>query len=177
MQKGFAYECSAAPLDASQSGRRGIKSFLLYRYRQECGESTLCNFGRFHPRYRKSTNRKENRRGGKLAENHLDNPAGGPGMPPLPVTGTPGERDWMGRAWSGIRQLDGETIGTVPPGAGLYLLSGRDSRDLVSIGQSADCAKRLRSHAIKFLDEKDLLFSFYIEEKPVLPHNQKRAGK
>jgi hypothetical protein len=150
-----------------------MESFLLYRYRQERGASTLCNFGRCHPRYRKSTNRKENRRGGKLADNHLDNPAGGQSMPPLPVTGTPGDRDWMGLAWSGIRPLDGETVATVPPGAGLYLLFEHDTRDLVHIGQSADCAKRLRSHAIKFLHEKDLLFSVYIEEKPVLPHNLK----
>jgi hypothetical protein len=171
--EGFAYECSAAPLDASQSGRRGMESYLLYRYRQERGESTPCNFGRFHPRYWKSTNRKENKRGGKLAENHLDNPAGGPSLPPLPVTGTPGERDWMGLAWSGIRPLDGETIETIPPGAGLYFLFERDTRDLVYIGQSADCAKRLRSHAIKFLDGKDLLFSFYIEQKPLLAHNLK----
>jgi hypothetical protein len=171
--EGFAYECSATPLDASQSGRRGMESFLLYRYRQEYGESTLCNFGRFHPRYRKSTNRKENKRGGKLDENHKDNPAGGPGIPPLTITGTPGERDWMGLAWSGIRPLDGETISSVPPGAGLYLLFEHDTGELVYIGQSADCAKRLRSHAIKFLDEKDLLFSSYIIEKAVLPHNLK----
>ncbi len=54
-----------------------MESYLLYRYRQERGESTLCNFGRFHPRYRKSTNRKENLRGGKLEEGQRDNPAGG----------------------------------------------------------------------------------------------------
>ncbi|MCX6697252.1 MAG: hypothetical protein NTV84_06800 [Methanoregula sp.] len=46
----FAYECSAAPPGASANGRRGMESFLLYRYRQEYGASTLCNFGRFHPR-------------------------------------------------------------------------------------------------------------------------------
>jgi hypothetical protein len=171
--EGFAYECSAAPPDASQSGRREMESFLLYRYRQERGASTLCNFGRFHPRYRKSTNRKENKRGGKLAENHRDNPAGGLSMPPLPVTGTPREQDWMGLAWSGIRPLDGETVGTVPSGAGLYLLFERDSGDLIYIGQSADCAKRLRSHAMKLLDGKDLLFSSTIEEKPMFPHNLK----
>jgi len=171
--EGFEYECSATPLDASQSGRRGMESFLLYRYRQEYGESTLCNFGRFHPRYRKSTNRKENKRGGKLAENHLDNPAGGPSVPPLPVIGTPGDRDFMGIRWSGRLPLDGEMIGTVPPGAGLYLLFERDTGDLIYIGQSEDCAKRLRSHAMKFLGEKDLLFSYYIVEKPVLPHNLK----
>ena len=42
--EGFEYECSAAPLDASINGRRGMESYLLYRYRQERGESTLCNF-------------------------------------------------------------------------------------------------------------------------------------
>ncbi len=30
--EGFAYECSATPLDASTNGRRGMKRFLLYRY-------------------------------------------------------------------------------------------------------------------------------------------------
>ncbi len=75
--EGFEYECSATPLDAATNGRRGMESFLLYRYRQEYGESTLCNFGRFHPRYRKSTNRKENLRGGKLEADQKDNPAGG----------------------------------------------------------------------------------------------------
>ncbi len=171
--EGFEYECSAAPMDASQGGRRGMESYLLYRYRQECGESTLCNFGRFHPRYRKSTNRNENKRGGKLDESHKDNPAGGSSMPPLPVTGPPGDREWMGLAWSGKKSLDGESIGDVPSSAGLYLLFERDTGDLVYIGQSADCAKRLRTHAMKFLDGNDLMFSWYSSEKPLLPHNLK----
>ena len=145
-------------------GLAGCRSILV---------RVLCNFGRFHPRYRKSTNRKENKRSGKLAENHPDNPAGGPSVPPLPVTGTRGERDWKGLAWSGKRPLDRETIGIVPPGPGLYLLFERDIRDLVYISQSADCAKRLMTHAMKWLDEKDLLFSHYLEQKPVLPHNLK----
>ena len=49
--EGFSYECSAPPLDASQSGRWGVESYLLYRYRQENGESTLGNFGRFLRKY------------------------------------------------------------------------------------------------------------------------------
>ena len=171
--EGFAYECSAAPLEALPAERRGMESFLLYRYRQEYGASTLCNFGRFHPRYRKSTIRKENKRGGKLEENHLDNPAGGPSVRPLPAIGIRGDRYWMGLAWIGRLPLDGETIGSVPPGAGLYLLFDRDTRDLVYIGQSADCAQRLRSHAMKLLDEKDMLVSYYIEKKPLLLHNLK----
>ena len=78
-----------------------------------------------------------------------------------------------GLSWSGMKPLDGETISTVPPGAGLYILFDHDTGELVYIGQSAACAKRLMSHAIKFLDEKDLMFSSYIIEKPVLPHNLK----
>ena len=38
--EGYSYEYSAAPLDASQAVRRGMESFLLYRYRREydvCG--------------------------------------------------------------------------------------------------------------------------------------------
>ena len=171
--EGFSYECSATPLDASMSGRRGMESYLLYRYRQEHGESTHCNFGRFHPRYRKSTNRKENSRGGKLAGNHQDNPAGGPGMPPLPVVGIPGDSDWMGLAWSGRMPLDGENISTIPSRAGLYLLSEGGSKDIIYIGQSADCVKRLRSHAMKFLDQPDIQFCVSILDQPILPHQLK----
>jgi hypothetical protein len=171
--EGFEYECSAASLDASQGGRRGMESFLLYRYRQERGESTLCNFGRFHPRYRKSTNRKEGRRGGRLAEDQKDNPAGGLSIPPLLVVGNPGDRDWMGLAWSGKKPLDGETIGDVPAEAGLYLLFERDTGDLIYICQSADCATRLRSHGMKFLDGNDLMFCYSISDKPLLPHHLK----
>jgi hypothetical protein len=79
----------------------------------------------------------------------------------------------MELAWIGKLPLDGDTISTVSPGAGLYLLFERDSHDLVYIGQSADCAQRLRSHAIKLLDEKDMLVSYFIERKPMLPHNLK----
>jgi hypothetical protein len=150
-----------------------MESFLLYHYRQERGESTLCNFGRFHPRYRKSTNRKENKRGGKLDESHKDNPAGGPSMPPLPINGIPGDREWMGLAWSVKKPLDGESIQALPSEAGLYLLFERYNGNLVYIGQSVNCTKRFKSHAMKFLDEKGLMFSYYIEERTLLPHNLK----
>jgi hypothetical protein len=150
-----------------------MESFLLYRYRQEYGLSTLCNFGRFHPRYQKSTNRKENRPGRKLEENHQDTPAGGPSVPPLPVTGKPGDLDWMGLAWNGRKPLDGRTIGTIPPSAGLYVLFEGEREDLLYIGQSNNCAKRLRSHAMKFHNQTDILFSYSITEKPLLQHNLK----
>jgi hypothetical protein len=166
----FEYECSATPLDASTSGRRGMESFLLYKYRQERGESTLCNFGRFHPRYRKSTNRKEGLRGGKLAEGHKDNPAGWPSITPLEATGKPGDRDWMGLEWTVGEPLAPEKTRDVAAGAGLYLLADAGSHEIVYIGQSADVAKRLLDHSRKTWDTRSLQFSYQIIGQAVLPH-------
>jgi hypothetical protein len=171
--EGFSYECSAAPLDASQAVRRGMESFLLYRYRQQYGVSTLCNFGRFHKRYRKSTNRKENSRGGKLEESQKDNPAGGPSYPPLPPSGKPGDLNWMGLSWSEHKMLKTEVVRAIPTSSGLYILIDSDSKDIIYIGQSMNCEKRLMDHCTKSWDEKNLQFSFHSMEKTILPHQFK----
>jgi hypothetical protein len=171
--EGFQYECSAAPLDASQKVRRGMESYLLYRYRQEQGESTLCNFGRFHPRYRKSTNRKDARRGGKLEDNQKDNPAGGPSIPPLMIRGDPGNQDWMGLSWSEKNNLDSEGVSTVSNEPGVYLLFDSDSQDVVYIGQSMNCSNRLQDHRRKTWEGKVLMYSWYPTQKPILPHQLK----
>jgi hypothetical protein len=164
-------ECSAAPLDASSAGRKGMEAFLLYRYRQEHGESTLCNFGRFHPRYRRSSIRKEKLRGGKLADSHKDNPAGFPSIPPLEATGKPGEADWMGLEWTPARPLTAENAGTVEPGAGLFILSDAGSGEVLLIGQSADLAKRLTDESRKEREGCELTFSYQVLGQKVLPHN------
>ena len=166
-------ECSAAPLDASASGRKGMEAFLLSTYRQERGESPLCNFGRFHPRYRMSTVRKEGLRGGKLAEDHKDNPAGWPGIAPLEVVGKPGDHDWMGLEWTDREPLAPETTQKVAAGAGLYLLADAETQEIVYIGQSADVAKRLLDHSRKTSDGRSLQFSYQIIGQSVLPHNLK----
>ena len=168
--EGFAYECSAAPLDATVNGRRGMESFLLYRYRQECGTSPLCNFGRFHPRYRRSTTRQEHFRGGKLGDGQKDNPAGGPSHPPLTPTGKPEDPEWMGLTWSGFERLVPEKIRDVPAGPGLYILRESGSQEILSIGQSGMCANRLVDHTRKSWDGKELQFSFYCVENTILPH-------
>jgi hypothetical protein len=164
-------ECSAAPLDASAAGRKGMESYLLYKYRQERGESPLCNFGRFHPRYRKSTSRREGLRGGRLAEDHKDNPAGFPSITPLEATGKPGDRDWMGLEWTDRKLLAVDTIRDVAAGAGLYLIAGAGSEQIIYIGQSADVATRLLDHSRKTWDERVLEFSYQIIGQSVLPHN------
>jgi hypothetical protein len=171
--EGYEYECSAAPLDASTGGRRGMESFLLFRYRQERGESPLCNFGRFHPRYRRSSERKEGLRGGKLGESQQDNPAGWPSHPPLGAGGKPGESDWMGLEWSEGKPLTEENARAVAPGAGLYLLTDTGSPDVVAIGQSADCRGRLIGQCQKEREGRELQFSYQIIGLTALPHNLK----
>lgn len=164
-------ECSAAPLDASAAGRQAMATFLLSSYRQEHGSSPPGNFGRFHPRYRKSSTRKEGRRGGRLADSQKDNPAGWPGTEPLVPEGAPGESGWMGLEWTAWQPLEEGAIEDVSPGAGLYLLADAGSREIVYIGQSPDVKERLAAHAAK--DGNGLLFSYQIVGHYVLPHHLK----
>ena len=169
----YEYECSVAPLDLSSQNRRGTESFLLYKYRQERRESTLCNFGRFHPRYTKSTNRKKNSRGGKLPEWQNDNLAGLPSIAPLEVAGKPGDSDWMKLDWSQRALLTSAEVQEVEAGAGLYLLADAGSHDVVYIGQSANVAKRLLDHSRKTWDDKTLEFSYQIIGPSVPSHHLK----
>ena len=169
-QEQSVFECSAAPLDASDSGRRGMESFLLYQYRQECGGSPLCNFGRFPARYRRSGTKNEGRRGGKLADGQKDNPAGGPSQLPLVPSGTPGDPGWMGLAWSDPAPLDAEQLRTVPESQGLYLLIDGGSRELVFIGRAEDCARQLAGQAGKEWEGRTIAFSYCLTDEHVLPH-------
>ncbi len=167
----YVFECSAAPLHVSRNERKGWESYLLASYRQQCGESTLCNFGRFHKRYRKSTNRKKGIRGRKLENFEPDNPAGGLSCPPLQIKGKPGDQDWMSLAWSKKEQLNKENIKKIPKTNGLYLLFEENSEDILYIGQSTNCSNRLAEHSRKILNEKKLYFSLVIFKKTLLPYN------
>lgn len=169
--EGYEYECSAAPLDASPAARCGMEAYLLYRYRQEQRKSPLCNFGRFHPRYRKSTSRTENRRGGKLEPGHRDNPAGWPGIEPLPVHGKPGDPDWMELEWTEFTRLSEENIQKIPAGAGLFLLADARSGNIVGIAQSVDIAGRLAGYTRNDGNERELNFSYQIIGTSVIPHH------
>jgi len=146
-----------------------MESFLLYRYRQEYGASPLCSLGRFHPRYRRSTMRAGGSRGGKLAGDQKDNPAGGPSLPPLAVSGKPGDAGWMGLSWSRREPLVPEKIRTAPPGPGLFLLVDDGSQEILYIGQSGHCADRLLEFSEKSWDGRAPEFSFHRMEATVLP--------
>jgi hypothetical protein len=168
--EGFAYECSATPLDASTGGRKGMESFLLYHYRQERGESPLCNLGRFHPRYRRSSDHKTGLRGGKLEAGQLGNPAGEMSLPPRNPTGDPGSPEWMGIQWSISIPLVPERAGDTPAGPGVYLLADDGTREILTLGQAGNCAERFLSLCRRSWERREPVFSFFAMEGTVLPH-------
>ena len=140
--EGYQFECSAAPVDLDTRNRLGLEAWLLWRHRLEHG-STLCNFGRFHPHYSKSRDRKTQRRGARLGHGAV-NPAGGPTSTPLRLLGQPVSADWMGLAWSPWTPLH-EAAG---PGPSLYRITG-DGDGLLYIGESDDAGKRLKAHRVR----------------------------
>jgi len=172
-EKQYTYEFSAASIDPNQTNLKGMESYLLYRYRQEVGESTLCNFGRFHPRYNRSPNQKKGFgiRGGRRKDTEPDNPASGKSWPPLPPEGKPGDRNWMGLMWSEPENLILDNIQKVPNDSGLYFLIDSPSSQIIYIGESDDCQKRLRQHRRKAWGDRRVQFSYHCIPQLVLPHN------
>ncbi len=82
----------------------------------------------------------------------------------------------MGLSWSSFEMLVPEKTRTVPAGPGLYLLSDAGSQEIIYIGQSGNCAKRLLSHSRKSWDEKQVEFSFITLKKqffPIISKNRK----
>ncbi len=136
--EGYQFECSAANVNLDTRGRLGLEAWLLWQHRLEHG-STLCNFGRFHPNYCKSGDRKTQRKGGRLPDGVV-NPAGGPTSTPLRLSGEPVSADWMDLQWSPWMSLRD----AAPAGPGLYRIA--DDAGLLYIGESDAVGKRLRTH-------------------------------
>ncbi|WAI01365.1 GIY-YIG nuclease family protein [Methanogenium organophilum] len=151
--EGWEFECSVASVEFneltkrdSKQMREGFESYLLWRYRLEKGESTLCNFGRFHPQYFKSSSRSSGRRGDRLSEDEI-NISGGPSLPPLNLKGSPCNADWMDLDWKGPIPLTKGCGGDCGNSPGLYKIMFGD--EVVYIGQSSSLKSRLNSHVNK----------------------------
>jgi hypothetical protein len=142
---GIEFEVSAAESTLPKNDRMGLECWLVWRYRQDQGRSTLCNFGRLHPRYVSSRNRSSGVRGRKLNPTEPDN-SGGTSVAPLTRRGTSGSRDWMGLDWSEPFPLDKPSVKAVTRGPGVYRLSN-GTHGVVYIGQSLSLSVRLRTHA------------------------------
>lgn len=152
------YECSTAVFEKSKSERKALECFLLWKYRLERGESTLCNYGRFHKNYKKSSNRSRKRRGFRLVEPHV-NSSRGSSYPPLRLQGEPSDNNWMGINWSETVSLSLKASGQVPNTPSLYKISRPERRELKYIGESMRLRIRFRQHCRTFGDS-ELLFSF-----------------
>lgn len=143
--EGLEYEASAAEFDAAKNNRMALECYLLWQYRLEAGSSTLCNFGRLHPRYTASKNRSTGMRGRLLGGSDPDG-GGGPSVSALPKIGTPGMSRWMGLTWSPAALLSASSLAHVQAVPGVYTLMG-EAGNVVYIGESGKLSVRLRSHA------------------------------
>lgn len=147
--KGCDFEVSVAPLPnhGGEEGKRyrmGQEAFLLWKYRCEHGSSTLCNHGRFHPHYSRSTNRSQGRRGGRLPEDHT-NPAAGPSSAPLHNIGSPEEGNWMGLLWEPPIPLQKTLMTDFSERPALYMMT-TSTGEVVYIGETKSLRSRLTSH-------------------------------
>jgi hypothetical protein len=161
----LVFECSAAPFptddkEEARVQRKGLECYLLWQYRLEFGSSTRCNYGRFHPRYVKSTDRKQGFRGHRLPEDASSNPAGGSSLPPLHLLATPAASNWMGIAWTPFAPLDISHILKVPPSPGTYRLFDAEVQELLYIGESQNLRQRLMTHARKMWGGSQPLCSY-----------------
>ena len=78
----WQYECSVALFTKSRVERKAMECLLLWKYRQEKGESTLYTHGRFQKNYKKSIGRSKHQRGYRLRGIEL-NASGGSSLKPL----------------------------------------------------------------------------------------------
>jgi hypothetical protein len=169
--KGYAYEFSAAPYGDTPDEQKAAECYVTYRCRLERRESPLCNFGRFHRKYRQPSDQKDGVAGGKLGPAEPLNPAGGPSASPLAVTGKPGVPGWMGLSWSPVRSLRTHTTAVVPPDQGYYLIFDAATNAVLAIGRSENCAQALFEISRNPWDAKELAYSFFCEPKPLPVHN------
>lgn len=138
---GISYECSAAPIKLSKRDRLARECYLLSQYRVEKGESPRCNFGRFHPKYKKSRSRSSHVRGRRLSLGKL-NEAGKPSAPPLRSNGQPSDSNWMRLRWIEDKRGKGQAL----PVSGVYKILN-SKKQLIYVGKSRNhLASRARSH-------------------------------
>ena len=144
------YECSTAPTTCPARERMSLECYLLWQYRLEKGESTLCNHGRFHKFYRKSSPRSKGVRGDRISSGESLNPAGGLSHPPLRLQGEPLDRNWMGRQWSNMIPLASRASRAVLTTPCLYKISDLTKKRLVYIGETKNLIHRLGHHRRTF---------------------------
>ncbi|MCF1437263.1 MAG: GIY-YIG nuclease family protein [Shewanella sp.] len=152
------YECSVATVELDTPNRQALEDMLLWAHRIETGKSTLCNYGRFHPHWMKSLDRRKGIRGYRLE--WPGNPSGGYCTQPLQLHGRELDDDWMGLVWSSNVPLTKANLKIVPCIAGVYRIFAQDKRELLYIGESKDIRQRLTTHVKSVWPTSVLAFSW-----------------
>jgi hypothetical protein len=172
VEEGMTFECSGARTTLDGPERRALEDMLLWKHRVECGESTLCNHGRFHRLYFRSRDRKTGRRGGKLPPGQT-NPASGPSKRPLLSQGKPDDDDWMGLPWSAPQRLKTADLRSVPLSKGLYKILDRGTHRLLYVGETKSLRDRLRAHAAKPWGDYEPVVSYHLLDGEILDHQRR----
>jgi hypothetical protein len=169
--EGMSFECSAASIDAPAPKRMALECYLLWQYRLEAGESTLCNHGRFHPRYTKSSDRSKGCRGEQIPDGEPDNPAGGPSCSLLPA-----ERaeltEPLGESWTQPAPLTSRVVSQLPTSPGLYQIQDLDTGEVLYIGETRNLRQRLLEHLRRAWGDPPC-FVHSVQVSSVLPHQLK----
>jgi hypothetical protein len=160
--EGWDFECSVAEVNLSKENREGLECYLLWLYRLEKGESTLCNHGRFHRDYMKSKGSTSKFRGGRLQDSVPRNKSCGRSFQPLPFIGDPISQYFMGLPWSDF--IDVKLGGTFSTQRGVYRIKGAEDNALLYIGQSTNIRNRIKAHSKKDWGHKIIASYYGIEE-------------
>jgi hypothetical protein len=145
VENGAEPHVSAAPAPSDKARRRALEDTLLWRHRRATGRSTLCNYGRFHPRYRRPSNKASGR---SMKRRDAPEPeTNGPCAAPLPLEGEPTGRQWMSLSWQDHIRLTTDATRDLHRSPGVYRIFQSGSTPLLYIGETTSLRQRLRSHA------------------------------
>jgi hypothetical protein len=157
--------------DLDNNERQGFEDFLLWTHRRETGRSTLCNYGRFHSSYKKSTNRKKGIRGYKLPKGE-QNPSGLSSSTPLNNIGKPLEKKWMGLEWSKFFGESSVDISTMPNKPALYRILNESNDEIVYIGETLKLRSRWKGHLrSKRIKNNSYCVSFFLLNEQIPKHH------
>ena len=139
----MSFELSVAVADLPVQMRQCYEDVLLYQHRKEFGHSTLCNHGRRHPWWSRSSNRKDARPTQRLAT-PTDYPSIAVGVGEL----DPFSNQWMGLTWTAFTPLSA----AAPNVAGVYRIV--KGEQLLYVGESRSLRSRLSTHSkdVRFLN-------------------------
>lgn len=144
-EKDYVYECSAVAIELTTQHRQALEDMLLWRHRVETKQSTLCNYGKFHPNWSKSLSRKKGIRGVRLKEGET-NLNGGYSSLPLNPHSHETALDWMELQWSEPMPLTLASMQEVPFAGGVYRIIDLEKNSIIYIGESKTLQSRLSTH-------------------------------